>query len=279
MTVISLLMAYDVLQPLESLNRSLQSVNMSVGGMLEAITTVKSYLVQKRSDEHFAEVLSQAEVKIETLGLEPPRLPRQRKTLVRFGGSSAEFHAASVADHLRIEYFKILDFSITQLTERFTNSAGLKRYSELELILRSGEVSNVALNYPELGTKLEDLQLELAMFRKTQKLDNLSSHAILNQYVLKLSGMSKEVRNMFPKVEELTKLLLVNPASSASAERSFSSLRRLKTYLRSTIGQMRLNNVAVCHVHKHILDEIDQTEIMRQYVQFKPNRQAIFGKM
>ena len=35
----------------------------------------------------------------------------------------------------------------------------------------------------------------------------------------------------------LFKLLLVMPATNASSERSFSALRRVKTYLRSTMSQ------------------------------------------
>jgi hypothetical protein len=35
------------------------------------------------------------------------------------------------------------------------------------------------------------------------------------------------------------------PATSCSAERSFSALHLLKTYLRSTMGQKRLNSIAV----------------------------------
>ena len=38
-------------------------------------------------------------------------------------------------------------------------------------------------------------------------------------------------------------ILAVIPATSCSAERSFSALRRLKTYLHNTIGQQRVINV------------------------------------
>ena len=38
-------------------------------------------------------------------------------------------------------------------------------------------------------------------------------------------------------------ILAVIPATSCSAEQSFSALRRLKTYLRSTMGQQRVSNV------------------------------------
>ena len=40
-------------------------------------------------------------------------------------------------------------------------------------------------------------------------------------------------------------ILAVIPATSCSAERSFSALRRLKTYLRNTMGQERINSIAL----------------------------------
>ena len=43
-----------------------------------------------------------------------------------------------------------------------------------------------------------------------------------------------ETREQFPGIMKLLQLLLVVPATSATAERSFSMLRRIKTYLRST---------------------------------------------
>jgi hypothetical protein len=56
------------------------------------------------------------------------------------------------------------------------------------------------------------------------------------------------------EVKKLVHLLLVSPASSAEAERSFSALRRLKTWLRSTMIQQRLKSLAVCLMHHEILD-------------------------
>ena len=84
---------------------------------------------------------------------------------------------------------------------------------------------------------------------------------------------------MFPQVEALIRLLLVNPASSATAERSFSSLRRLKTYLRSTCGLLRLNNLAICHVHKDLVDEdeVNVDELMQEFILCRDTRGVVFG--
>ena len=82
-----------------------------------------------------------------------------------------------------------------------------------------------------------------------------------------LQEMNPETRGLFKDIETLVRLLLVVPVSSAEAERSFSALRRLKTWLRSTMTQKRLNGVAVCHIHQDRLDKLDRKDIAQQFVQ------------
>ncbi len=43
------------------------------------------------------------------------------------------------------------------------------------------------------------------------------------------------------------------PSTTASVERSFSALKRIKTYLRATQGQVQLSNLAVISIEKDIL--------------------------
>ena len=108
-----------------------------------------------------------------------------------------------------------------------------------------------------------------------------SSHSTLtlNKCATVLGDMMPFMRAMFPLVESLVRLLLVNPAFSATAERSFSSLRRLKTYLRSTCGQRRLNSLAMCHIHKNILDTVNVTELMKEFIFARDSRAIVFGQI
>lgn len=79
------------------------------------------------------------------------------------------------------------------------------------------------------------------------------------------------------EVCKLTKLLLVVPVSAASAERSFSSLRRLKTYLRATMGQPRLNNLLLLHCHPERTDRIDLRNVAQTFVCANEIRSQFFG--
>ena len=67
------------------------------------------------------------------------------------------------------------------------------------------------------------------------------------------------------------------PSTNATSERSFSSMRRLKTYLRSTMEQPRLNHVMLWHMHKEILDPLDLDIIGNKFVSGSEHRLRIFG--
>ena len=82
---------------------------------------------------------------------------------------------------------------------------------------------------------------------------------------------------MFSEVHQLIRLYLTVPTTSATAERTFSTLRCLKNYLRSTMTQERLNHVIMLHTHKDRTDEIELTEIAKEFVSFNERRVGFFG--
>ena len=83
----------------------------------------------------------------------------------------------------------------------------------------------------------------------------------------KFRTQSLAVRSLFDEVQKLLKLAVVIPASSTSAERSFSSLRRLKTYLRAKMSQERLNHVCLLHVHQDRLDSLKTNDLQKAFLQ------------
>ena len=72
--------------------------------------------------------------------------------------------------------------------------------------------------------------------------------------------------------------MFVMPATNAVSERSFSALKRVKTYLRSTIGEGRLNHLMLLHVPKELVDGIDMVEAANLFVGDKQRHNQLFGK-
>lgn len=56
-------------------------------------------------------------------------------------------------------------------------------------------------------------------------------------------------KNFFPGIHSLLQIFLTVPVSSATAERSFSALRKIKSYLRTTMVEERLSGLATLYIH------------------------------
>lgn len=161
-----------------------------------------------------------------------------------------------------------MDSVDTQFEARFSQP-DLKVLQELENVLLTGTVSPVTNDSPELDSIT--LKVQLSMFHTKYSINSISEAAET------MRSMTVEVRGLFDQVETLLRLLIVMPVSSSEAERSFSALRRLKTWLRTTMTQARLNHAAVCHIHQDRLDGINILEICHQFVCANERRRHAFG--
>ena len=78
----------------------------------------------------------------------------------------------------------------------------------------------------------------------------------------------------------LGKWLLVMPTTNAVSELgSFSALKRVETYLRSTTGDSRLNHLMMSHVHKAKTDALTLVDVANDFAGDKENRKELFGKL
>jgi hypothetical protein len=64
-------------------------------------------------------------------------------------------------------------------------------------------------------------------------------------------------RDLYRAVSIIISILLIMTVSSATTERSVSAIRRVKSYLRSTMGDERLSNLSLMHIHRHVQVDLD----------------------
>ena len=261
----------SVTAPLHELKRTLQARRETVSGMVECVQTVRSSLSSKRTEDSFKSLLQHVMQKIEQLELDPLELPRIRKPPKRLTGPAAAYQPSTIEDFYRMAYFCVLDTAIQQIDDRWQPSAGsgLESYNKLEQMFLTGETNDVMNAYPELDCKSLPVQLEMFV----QHYKPRSMYAAKESF----RNMSADTRLLFIEVEKLLRLLLVCPATSCEAERSFSALRRIKTWLRNSMTQVRLNAAAICNVHKDRLDKMGVKSIAADFAGRNELRRGIFG--
>jgi len=113
----------------------------------------------------------------------------------------------------------------------------------------------------------DDLQQERLMRHLSVLGDICAGKQVTNisQIVENLREM-RSTRSIFAEIGTLLRLYLVFPASVATAERSFSALRTMKIYLRSTMTSERLISVMVLSLNYELSCELSLNKIMHEFI-------------
>ena len=216
------------------------------------------------------------------LNINEPMFPRQRKQPRRYedGMNEGEF-PESVEDLYRHMYFEALDLVVCGIKGRF-DQPGYEVYSNLEGMLvkavrkdNHDEELQYIVDFYKGDFNRDQLSMQLGVLSSNVSSDSAQDLKSILKYLQKLS---QPERSLLSEVCTLASLILVMPATNAVSERSFSSLQHLKSYLRSTMSQTRLNNLMVLHIHSNCTDQLCLTEIGNKFIQGSTHRETIFGK-
>ena len=85
-------------------------------------------------------------------------------------------------------------------------------------------------------------------------------------------------RQLIDNVIVVCKLNHVNPATSATGERSFSTARRIKTWLQSRMLRAHFNHLAILNTHKDRFDKLCLVSVANSFVSLNENRERNCGK-
>ena len=101
----------------------------------------------------------------------------------------------------------------------------------------------------------------------------------VNTIKIALSTLSTTQLMLLKTVCRLFQLLMILPATNATSERSFSALRRIKSYLRNTMSQARLNHLMILHYHQDtcMCDKLDLKSIANEYIRKNETRRSTFA--
>ena len=273
-----------ILRLTDNLSRVLQNPLLSAIESQELVHNVVALLLVQRSDDSFDQFWKDLLKKQQKFNsIEEATLPRIRKIPARYDeGHSKSFHHETPKSLYRQFYFQAYDNTIENIKRRF-DQPDFQIYVTLQsLLLKSAAEENFDEEFEVIEEFYEGdfdfftLKSQLKLFPKILK--RQSEARSISSIISELRDFSREKRAILCQVVRLIKLILVAPATNAISERSFSALKRIKTYLRSTMKCARLNHMMVLHVHKEMLDNIDLKVIANEFSESKQNRMNIFGQ-
>ena len=83
------------------------------------------------------------------------------------------------------------------------------------------------------------------------------------------------LRQAFPTLLKLLQIALTICVTSAQCERYFSALKRIKTYLRSTMTEQRLVDLAVLSIERDIAQQLEIDDVINKFAFSDRNRRII----
>lgn len=213
-------------------------------------------------------------------------LPRYRKLPRRLDEGDHPHRYASPKDKYRHDYFEIAAGEI----ERRFEQPDIAKIKEIETLLidaangRKLEViADPLLQYLEDDVDAEPLKIQLAMVAdmiKTSRKDNTAIKVVTNVRTIADTMQESEIyKGMLTEIDKVLKIYFTFPVTSATAERSFSALRRIKTFLRTSMTHCRLNNLFLLYVHVTKTDSLDLKAVARDFVNVNSRRLHYFGKL
>ena len=132
--------------------------------------------------------------------------------------------------------------------------------------------NDVIAAYPDDFT--ENLETELTSFASEFKKEIADKTSVLEIVGLMLES---RVSSSFPEAYKLLVLFVTVPVTVATAERSFSKLKLIKTYLRSKIPQERLDNLALLSIENSEAKSIDKAELIQRFANVNARRHKRIG--
>lgn len=216
----------------------LQSKSNDIGFCVQNINALENRLSEKR--DRFQQIWD------ETVNLitEPQR---KRMRVDNVGDRETSY---------RRLYLEIFDNITQQLRARFQNFSELKflelcnfsNYSNSRF--PEDAFGSLKLSYANLFDT-EALHSQLNVLYDSPEVNNQKTPLSMLLF-LKETGLDES----YSEVLKLCQLVLTIPATSASVERSFSTLKRIKTFVRNSTGEERLSNLAVLSIEKECIKDL-----------------------
>ena len=118
------------------------------------------------------------------------------------------------------------------------------------LYLKYELMKPLAEMYSYLGIDMFKLRSQVAIVQ--QMFENKTGRDVL-EFLLSMKTGTKFV---FPDLLTFVNLVLTIPVTSAQAERTFSTMKRVKNHLRSSMCQERLGNMCLISIEKELSNEL-----------------------
>lgn len=261
-----------VLHEVNDAQKYLQTRGLDIRLCAQKVNALQMILTEKR-EEWANGAVSYAKNMCEELGISiKPRRRITRKHIFDDGTRDADL---SCENELRRKLFSSLDRVIAEIRERFQQLQNLTdKFAYLTpAILLDPDNTECNLDYASDEIDEQDFKLERLRLR-TFVVATGNENELINADSLELFKfiVKSKLEDTLPNILIMFRIFFTVAISNASCERSFSKLKLIKNYLRSTMSTLRLTNLAILSIEQEVCDAIDIDGAIKDFALKKSRR-------
>lgn len=268
----------DVLGNTFCLSNYLQSQTMDVLTASNMVKSTKTSLRNQRSDDSFEQKVKLAEGIANGEELETTfQAPRVRRRKRMAGENSRDERVVDPKSRFRTEvYYPIYDNLLTQLDVRFHDfleyvlnfSCLLPRYiGDVEKFKNLVQLYSVDV---DVDTAIAEYVQYTSFVKETPAIGEELRDAILPDILTFFKSNHLDIA--YPNLAIMYRILGTISVSTAGAERTFSKLKLIKTYLRSTMTENRLSSLSLISIERELSETVNFENVVAKFSQMKKRK-------
>lgn len=272
--IFSLNMMHSILMIIVKVSSSLQSKSINLLTAVSLVTSLKANIQKFRSEDELFNNIYQDTVQLcSQNNIIIPEVRKRKISCFLDDNKTQTFHQTKEHEIKINCYYVALDDMINGLNTRFSQET-------LGIISAVGNTLQLIPTENDIQLLQEKLKVNSDCFKTEIKLlkelpdtpEKTSSESIENwiEWLLKLDRL-----NIFTNFFDILKTFLVIPVTSCSSERSFSKLALVKSKLRNTMKQDRLDSLLLLFVEQDLLTKIDYNDVIEEFKILVPGERRL----
>ncbi|XP_040278430.1 52 kDa repressor of the inhibitor of the protein kinase-like [Bufo bufo] len=284
--IVTLIIWYDLLFQVHIVSKSMQSRDMEITRCNNLLQNCTAFVKKFRDSGYESAKIAAIEIAL-ALGIEAQYMTRKRPSKKKrlFTYESQDETITDAEEHFKISvFYPLIDNMTVSLERRFSQLSkhnqlwgflyNIMSLPEKETLQNMCKTLEDILTQPT-GVDLEGKQSDIdgqQLFEELKQIQPMISQSSITPLeVLELINYTQS-HDLYRNIWIAMRILLTIPITVASSERSFSKLKLIKTYLRTTMTDERLSSLAILSIESELAEKLDYSAAIDAFAAAKSRK-------
>lgn len=270
-------MLHPILFSTAKVSSKLQTEKLELLTAVDLITGLKNILSEFRSYDHDFDVIYDATLKYcAEFNIEIPEVKKQKISSRVDPNKETQHFIESKKEEMKYScYFVTLDEMLSGLNSRFSQET-------LSIISAVGNLINLTTSENEyvclsntFDINIDNLKNEIKLLKNfsNTEMPKGTSTVTITQWLQWLNHSDRA--DIFINFNKALQLFITIPVTSCSCERAFSKLNIVKSKLRASMNQERLDSLLFMSIEQEVCTKIDYGEIIEEFKTLVPGNRRL----